>query len=127
MLNPDQFMKEYHPGEYAHKWRGVASNREFLKGEPIKDLIENVAEHGVQNPVKVYKGTVVDGHHRVIAAAVAGKEIPFEVTEDTTYEPQHQLALRSRVHGSSAMMPSSAPQARSMMPDVLKQYLGYKK
>ena len=127
MLNPDQFMKEYHPGEYAHKWRGVASNREFLKGAPINDLIEDVREKGVTTPVKVYKNTVVDGHHRVIAAAVAGQKIPFEVTEDDTYEPQHSLALTSRVRGSSALMPSSAPRAgKSMMPDSLKQYLGYK-
>lgn len=127
MLNPDQFMKEYHPGEYAHKWRGVASNREFLKGEPIGDLIENVREKGVTTPVKVYKDIVVDGHHRVIAAAVAGQKIPFEATEDDTYAPQYRLALASRIKGSSALMPSSAPRgAKSAMPDSLKQYLGYK-
>lgn len=126
MLNPDQFMAEYHPGEYAHKWRGVASNREFLKGAPIEDLVKDVAEKGVQNPVKVYKNTVVDGHHRVIAAAVAGKEIPFESVDDPAYESQHRLAVSSRIRGSSAMMPSSAPRSRALMPEVLKQYLGYK-
>lgn len=119
-------MKEYHPGEYAHKWRGVASNREFLKGAPIDELIEDVRKRGVQNPVKVYKNTVVDGHHRVIAAAVAGQKIPFESTDDATYENQHRVALESRVKGSSVFMPSSAPRSKSLMPDVLKQYLGYK-
>jgi hypothetical protein len=119
-------MKQYHPGEYAHKWRGVSSNREFLKGAPIGDLIEDVKTRGVQNPVKVYKDTVVDGHHRVVAAAVAGKEIPFEEVEDSSYEDQHRVARSARLRGSSALMPSSAPQARSLMPDSLKQYLGYK-
>jgi len=125
-LQPHQFMKAFHPGEYAHKWRGVASNREFLKGEPIEDLIENVEQRGVQTPVSVYNNIVVDGHHRVIAAAVSGTPIPYEVTEDPKYRDQDALARTARIQGRSGLMPSSSSVDRTSVPPRLRKYLGWK-
>jgi hypothetical protein len=119
-------MKQFHPGEYSHKWRSVASNREFLKGQPIGDLIDDVDTNGVTSPVTVFNDTVVDGHHRVIAAAVSQKNIPYEVTNDDRYTDQVNLARRARIQGRQGMMPSSAPMDRRSVPPRLRSFLGWK-
>lgn len=125
-LNPKQFMKEYHPGEYSHKWRSVASNREFLKGAPIGDLIEDVDQNGIQTPVTVYQKHVVDGHHRVIAAAVTGRDVPFTQSDDPRYDDQVALATRARIRGDASVMPSNAPMYRGGVPPRLREFLGWK-
>ena len=126
-LQPKQFMKQHIPGEYSHTWRGVASNSEFLKGQPIGELIDDVEQHGVLNPVTVSRGVVVDGHHRVIAAAVSGQPVPF--TESDTpdeYADQVRIAKNANISGNSGLMPSTGRVDRANVPEKLRRYLGWK-
>lgn len=130
-LHPKQFMKKHQPGEYAHTWRGVASNAEFLKGNSggsIESLIEDIDQKGIQNPVTVSRGVVVEGHHRVIAAAVTGKEVPFqEAHNPEDYAEQVSRARKSYIEGTSRYMPSAAPMDKKNVPPRLREYLGWKK
>jgi hypothetical protein len=125
-LHHKQFMRQFRPGEYSYKWKSVASNAEFLKGEPIDALIDDVGERGIQKPVLVYDNTVVDGHHRVIAAAVNDQHIPFERTDNPEYKSQVELASSAWHQGKPWMMPSAAPVDKKSVPPRLRQYLGWK-
>jgi ParB-like chromosome segregation protein Spo0J len=42
-------------------------------------LRDSVEEHGVQAPVTVHEGRVLDGHHRVLAALATGRDVPYKV------------------------------------------------
>lgn len=127
-LHPKQFMKKHHPGEYAHSWKRVASNAEFLKGEGIERLIEDVDQKGIQTPVTVSRGIVVDGHHRVVAAAVTGKEIPFqEAPNPEEYADQVSRARTAYIRGDSTNMPGNAPIDKKNVPPRLREYLGWKR
>jgi ParB-like chromosome segregation protein Spo0J len=72
-----------------------------LTDEEYEDLRADIAEHGVMVPVTVDEnGDILDGHHRMRAAAEAGKECPAHVvtglTEDEKVDRAFSLNLKRR-------------------------------
>ena len=95
-LSPDQFTSKYRPSEYGRTWKQVGKSWDFHQAEGEddipslnhKDLVRDLRENGMREPVQVYKGHVVDGHHRTVAAKDAGVPIHFEHAPSEMYEGQ---------------------------------------
>ena len=99
VLSAIQFAKTYKPSEYGDSWSEVPHNEEFKKfTDPDQlshdEMVKDVATHGIKEPVQVYKGHVVDGHHRAAAAIEANVDIPFQKTKSPMYEGQIEEGRR---------------------------------
>lgn len=103
-LPAEKFVKRFIPGEYHSNWQGVSRNWDFKKGQSVNELADDIRENGVHEPVVVhadgmYRGIVVEGHHRVLAARKAGAEIPYHLVNDPYYENQVERARDARGRG----------------------------
>lgn len=92
-LSPKQFTRIYKPSEYGETWSDVPHDPEFHhvadeSNFSHEDMVESLKMTGMQVPVQVYKGHVVDGHHRVVAAIDANVPIKFEHAPSEMYEGQ---------------------------------------
>ena len=91
-LSAEQFAQNYYPSEYGASWRHVRNSADFHRPEPgllnHEEMVESVKKHGIKEPVQVYQGYVVDGHHRVLAAIDAKVPIPYEHAPSEMYEGQ---------------------------------------
>ena len=94
-LSPDEFSQQFLPSEYGPTWEDVEGamdedegDEEFHSRAWIDRLTPDVQEHGVREPVQVFRGHVVDGHHRVVAARRADQSIPYEEAPSELYEGQ---------------------------------------
>ena len=78
-LSPDEFTARFLPSEYGNDWDEVEDDRVFQTGEgwTVDELESSISKEGVREPVTVYKGMLLEGHHRVIGARRAGKPVPF--------------------------------------------------
>ena len=88
-----QFEKIFRPSEYGETWSDVPHSEEFHKvidegNMTHADMVESVKKSGVQVPVSVHKGYVVDGHHRVAAAIESNTPVRWEVSPSEMYEGQ---------------------------------------
>lgn len=62
-------------------------------------LRDDIAEHGVQQPIVVDEnGTVIDGHHRLAIAEELGVPCPRSVYPGYSEEQKRSLALRLNIH-----------------------------
>lgn len=92
-LSPEQFMATYEPGDYGDEkghipaWHEVTQHPAFHRplagrdthGGNFHELVASLKENGMREPVEVDDdfGQVLDGHHRVLAAAQAGVPVKF--------------------------------------------------
>lgn len=88
-----QFSQIFKPSEYGATWSEVPHNEDFNKvvdeqNFSHKDMMESLQKAGMKEPVSVYKGHVVDGHHRVAAAIDSGTPVRWEVAPSELYEGQ---------------------------------------
>jgi ParB-like chromosome segregation protein Spo0J len=64
-------------------WSWAHEAADLIRREPdvMADLVLSVYENGVQEPVTLgYDGRVWDGHHRIVAALIAGRDtVPVDV------------------------------------------------
>ena len=68
----------YRIGEAEYAVHPLAALFPWIPSEPFEELLADVREHGVQDPVIVWRGQVVDGRNRLRAAAVAElAEVPL--------------------------------------------------
>lgn len=58
----------------------------LLEGQAFADLVEDIRENGVREPVWLYQGQVLDGRNRLRAAEAAAREAPSRV-----YDGDHPL------------------------------------
>lgn len=91
-MSASDFAATFSPSEYGESWEDVAHSEDFhhpVEGAPShEELTADVRERGVTDPVQVYRGHVVDGHHRVAAALAAGADVPYEHAPSEMYEGQ---------------------------------------
>jgi len=92
-MHHTDFTAQFKPSEYGQTWQDVTGNEDFSKTideEALShsDLVASIKQHGVKEPIQVYNGYVVDGHHRVAAAIDADADIPFENASSELYEGQ---------------------------------------
>lgn len=96
-IKPKRFLEEFSPGypytrDKAVSWDDVQDDDWFWEGPDIslsdglpdsndfEKLISSIEKTGILKPVVVSRdGTVLDGHHRVIAASIADKPIYFTI------------------------------------------------
>lgn len=91
-LSPAEFQAQFQPSEYGSSWGAAA---EVIRSEPPheftpshEELVADVRARGIDVPVMTHRNYVVDGHHRVVAAMDAGREISFERSPFPLYEGQ---------------------------------------
>lgn len=88
-MSPEQFKEHVIPREYSPDWEEMPSKESFNKNRDFDALVEDVKQHGVQEPVVLLPwdrdhprypeatGVVFDGHHRAAAAMRTGADIPY--------------------------------------------------
>lgn len=97
-LSVEEFQERYTPAEYDPEgvgWGAVRQHPNFFTVNPMNPdrihggtwdaFVADIRQDGVREPVVVERvsGEVVEGHHRVVAAEEAGRDVPF-VFEETT-------------------------------------------
>jgi ParB-like chromosome segregation protein Spo0J len=91
-LSPKQFARLYKPSEYGSTWSEVVSNEDFHR--PVEgslsheDMVKSIKKDGLKEPIQVFQGHVVDGHHRAAAAIEANKRIRVQEAPSEMYEGQ---------------------------------------
>ena len=50
----------------------IANIFPLIEGQAYRDLVQDIAEHGVREPVWLYEGKILDGRNRYRAANEAG-------------------------------------------------------
>lgn len=60
------------PTDQADTWGGVERFLRAERPEYLDRLVRSVAESGIKTPIEVEGGAVQRGHHRVVAARIAG-------------------------------------------------------
>lgn len=90
-----EFTKRFPPGEYDTRngdadWDEVKNHPNFheqnsfnpgrVHGGTWGDFVDDVAKHGIKEPVSVdhYDEKVSSGHHRVVAAIHTGQDVPWQ-------------------------------------------------
>lgn len=78
-----------------------AKNAKLHPAEQIEQIKKSIRDYGFRDPVGVWKGQIVEGHGRVIAARELGlTEIPIIRLDDMTDEQRREYAL---VHNQTTM------------------------
>lgn len=57
------------------RWHPAADIFPLLEGDELQELADNVAEHGLADPIVLHEGKVLDGRNRLLAADKAGEEL----------------------------------------------------
>jgi hypothetical protein len=64
------------PGDGVYRPHRFAEMFPLLEGPALAELIEDVRQHGVREPIVLLDGMVLDGRNRYFAAREAGQHIP---------------------------------------------------
>lgn len=76
-------------------------NAKLHPAEQIEQIKKSIRDYGFRDPVGIWKGEIVEGHGRIIAARELGmKEIPVIRLDDMTDEQRREYAL---VHNQTTM------------------------
>lgn len=68
---------ELKPTDQASTWAGVERFLRAERPEYLDRLVDSISELGIQTPIEIEGGSVERGHHRVVAARIAGvSEVP---------------------------------------------------
>lgn len=59
------------------RWHPYAELFPLLEGQAFRDLVDDIREHGVREPIVMFEGKVLDGRNRYLAALEAGVEAPL--------------------------------------------------
>ena len=82
-MNPQTILRDYVPGD-AGDW--FEECRTLFANDDLQmlGLAESIGREGVHSPVTLAGGKVLNGHHRVVVAALLGiQSIPVEHLEPT--------------------------------------------
>ena len=78
-----------------------AKNAKLHPAEQIEQIKKSITDYGFRDPVGIWKGEIVEGHGRVIAAKELGlTEVPVIRLDDMTDEQRREYAL---VHNQTTM------------------------
>lgn len=69
-----------------------------LEGESLRGLIDDITQHGLREPITIYKGQVLDGRNRLAACREAGIEPDFRYSESETDADALREALSLNLH-----------------------------
>ena len=58
------------------RWHDYASLFPLMDDAAFRDLVEDVREHGVREPIVMFEGKILDGRNRYLAARDCGREYP---------------------------------------------------
>jgi 16S rRNA G966 N2-methylase RsmD len=61
----------------SENWHHYASLFPAMDSDELDSLAENIKENGLQEPIKLFEGKVLDGRNRALACAKAGEEPTF--------------------------------------------------
>lgn len=87
----DNLKIEYIP---VSKLKPYANNAKKHPEEQIEQIKKSIQDYGFRDPVGIWKGEIVEGHGRVIAAKELGmKEVPVIRLDDMTDEQRREYAL----------------------------------
>lgn len=64
----------------------LANALPMLEGEAMADLVASIREHGLRDPITIYKGQILDGRNRYMACREAGVEPIVEELEGDASE-----------------------------------------
>jgi hypothetical protein len=59
-------------------WHEAANVLPILEGDELNDLAEDIRKYGLQNPVVLLDGKVLDGRNRLLACKLADVEPSFQ-------------------------------------------------
>lgn len=84
-LRPDRFIGLYAPASQKPPWTWEQEACWLMtyRFQEMVGLVRSVAQLGVREPVDVYgeTGMMADGHHRVVAALLTDRPIPYRVLD----------------------------------------------
>jgi hypothetical protein len=71
----------------------------MLKGEQYEQLYEDIKEHGLQEPIVLFEGKILDGRNRALIAHKLGLKIKFKDFEDLkTGKSALQYVISANLH-----------------------------
>jgi ParB-like nuclease family protein len=100
-------------------WHPLACLAPLMPEERLKALAENIKEHGLQEPVVLFEGQVLDGRNRLLACVHAGREPKFTEFEENGLSPL-EFVITKNIRRE--MTPSQrAAWAAKLVPELRKE------
>lgn len=94
----DELKIEYVPIDSIEPY---AKNAKLHPAEQIEQIKKSIQDYGFRDPVGVWRGQIVEGHGRILAAKELGMtEVPVIRLDDMTDEQRREYAL---VHNQTTM------------------------
>ncbi len=94
----NQLKIEYLP---IDELKPYVNNAKLHPAEQIEQIKKSIQDYGFRDPIGVWKGQIVEGHGRLIAAKELGmKEVPVIRLDDMTDQQRREYAL---VHNQTTM------------------------
>lgn len=96
------------------KFHPAADIFPLMDDEPFDELVENIKEHGLQVPIELYEGLILDGRNRYRACLLAGSAMDFIAVDGRVDDPvAHVLSLnKHRRHLKPSQLAVVAAKAR---------------
>lgn len=85
----NDFMNQYQNHPYADLYPSCSQ-------EQLRELSEDIKQHGLHHPITLYQGQILDGRHRYLACQLASVEAAF-VTFNGTDEQAFHFALSENI------------------------------
>jgi hypothetical protein len=83
--------------------------------EELQLLVSDIRENGLQNPITLFEGKILDGRNRYLACQLLGIEpeyVPFEGTEPMSFVISHNLCRRHLSESQRAMVAAAVIELR---------------
>ena len=83
--------------------------------EELQLLVSDIRENGLQNPIVLFEGKILDGRNRYLACEILGIEpryVEFEGTEPMSFVISHNLCRRHLSESQRAMVAASVLELR---------------